>query len=313
MNDFTIPPGLIRGPSYSALPLAGEVNWGFDKTRIAGLREAAKKFAPVTIGVIDTGADRRHPMLAGNIKAGRNFTNSSDWFSDVNQHGTHTAGTIAAGTWDDPRIGAAPGFPLVIGKALSDQGSGAGDWIADAMQFCFDQGARILSMSLGSPSEDPSITRKCRDLDAQGCVIVAAGGNSGPNTPDTDWPGRSPYVLSVAALTEAMVRASFSNVGDKIDTAAPGVNIVSCKPGGGFQSMSGTSMATPFVAGVVGLATAVMIGNGVPVPNAAGWRSLLSFRSVDIGQPGDDRLTGPGWCSPELLLLAGTPDPKIVP
>lgn len=301
---FRIPPDLLVGPAADFLPLAGEVNWGVAAMAVDRLRSVADG-AGVTAGIVDTGVDRGHPLLA-NCVAARDFTGSPYGDQDLNEHGTHTTGTVGA---QDPRIGVAPGCKLVHGKCLSDQGSGRGDWIADAMQWCVDQGAEVLSASLGSPEEDPTITRKMRELAERGVWIFAAAGNSGAGTPDVDWPGRSPHCLSVAALNPDLTPASFSNSGAKIDTAGPGVGIWSTRPGGGFRQMSGTSMATPFVAGVFTLYRSALKKLGRPIPAVADLRALLLSDSADTHTPGRDRRTGPGWASPLLLSLNLTADP----
>lgn len=303
-QDFTIPPDLIRHPETGVRSLAGETNWGHARLNVAKLRDLHNGTG-IIIGVIDTGCDKNHPDLAPNFLAERDFT--GDGNGDVNQHGTHTTGTCAS---KNPLITVATGAKWVHGKALSNAGSGAGTWIASAMQWCFDQGATVLSMSLGSSGEDPTISAMCRKLADQGAWIVAAGGNSGGNTPNTDWPGRSPYCLSVAALDQNLQRASFSNVGDKIDTSAPGVQIYSCRPGGGYQQMSGTSMATPDAASMLACFRGALLANGIQIPKVEGMRILLSQRSVDIGTPGDDRETGPGYLDPLMLYLAARPDPQ---
>lgn len=305
---FGIPPDLIRGPESDVLPLAGEINWGVPKFQVDRLRDVADG-SGIIVGVVDTGVDRAHPLLT-NCFAARDFTGSRSGANDVNGHGSHVTGTIGA---QNPNIGMAPGCRTVHGKALDDSGSGAGTWIAAAMQWCADQGAEIISMSLGSSSEDPTITAKMRQLaEHHGIWIVAAAGNSGGGTPNVDWPGRSPWAISVAALNRNLTPASFSSAGAKIDTSFAGVDIWSCRPGGGYASMSGTSMATPAVAGVLALYRSGLKKQGRSIPTVAELRSILNSDSTDTHTPGVDRRTGPGFITPLLLALDLAPEPPQI-
>lgn len=305
---YTIPPDLIRGPASDVLPLAGEANWGIATFGVDRLR-AITRGEGVIAGICDTGADRSHPDLA-NCIATRNFTNSpGNGDRDPNGHGTHCTGTVGS---VNPNIGMAPGCRTVHGKCLSDAGSGSGLGIAAAIRWCVEQGAEVISLSLGSSGQDSRITDAMQEVSAKGVWCIAAAGNSGPNTPDVDWPGRSPWCVSVAALNPDLSAASFTNAGAKIDTAFAGVNIWSAKPGGGYQRMSGTSMATPGVAGVLTLFRSALKARGLPIPGIADLRKLLGVDSTDAHTPGVDRRTGPGWVTPILLALNLTPDPPPV-
>jgi subtilisin family serine protease len=301
---FGIPPDLVQGEDADFLPLAGEANWGMVWAGVEQLREAAAGQV-VKIAGIDTGVDKQHPLL-GNVRDSRDFTGSAVGPGDRHGHGTHISGTIGA---TDPRIGVYPWCDLYHGKGLGDSGSGGGRGIAAAMRWAADNGCGVISMSLGSAGEDTEITGVIRELAEQGVWVVAAAGNSGPNTRDVDWPGRSPHCVSVAALNPDFSPASFSSAGAKIDTSGPGVDIWSCRPGGGYRQMSGTSMATPWVAGVLGLYRAALTKLGLPVPTIAGVRKTLGIDSTDVYTVGVDRRTGPGALLPILLVNNLTPDP----
>ena len=310
MNEpiFTTPPDdRIDIPYAAALPLAGEINWGMELLGVAALREVSDG-AGVTVGVVDTGVDLDHPLLKNCVKA-RDFTGSRYGSRDLNGHGTHCAGTVNA---IDPRIGVATGAKSVHGKGLSDVGSGTGTMIVGAMEWCASEGATVISMSLGSAGQDPSITSCMRRLADKGIWVVAAAGNSGGGTPDVDWPGRSEHCISVAALDSKLNPASFTNRGAKIDTAGPGVFIWSAKPGGGFAQMSGTSMATPWVAGFLACYRSALTLKGIATPTVYELRKLLMDRGRDVFSPGDDLRTGPGFPSALLLAIGLNSDPPKV-
>lgn len=302
---YIIPPDLEIGPASDVLPLAGEANWGMGVFDVQRLRDKGYYGEGVTVGIIDTGVDRTHPDLSNCIDSA-DFTGSRYGPVDTHGHGTHTTGTVGA---TNQSIGVGPKLRTVHGKGLGDSGNGGSRSITNAMKWCVDKGATVLSMSLGSSGEDRGITELARELTEQGVWIIAAGGNSGPNTPDVDWPGRSPYTISVAALNRDLSPASFSSAGAKIDTSGPGVGIWSAKPGGGYRQMSGTSMATPFIAGLLGVYRAALLQLGMPVPKSDGLRQLLFSRSTDTHTSGPDRRTGPGWATPLLLSIYLTPDP----
>lgn len=222
----------------------------------------------VRVAVLDTGIDRHHPDLAGRVMAYRNFAaGSSD--NDVVEHGTHCAGVIcgSARPAGGVRYGVAPQVSLIVGKVLGDDGRGWDDDIVNAMDWAVDEGARVISMSLGAAREvNQPFSALYEDLaqnfaqTTPGVLIVAAAGN------ESQRPGRvnpvgnpaaCPSIMSVAAVDEQNLVAWFSCAGmdavGAVDIAGPGVDVVSAKPGGSTQLMSGTSMATPHVAGLAAL------------------------------------------------------------
>lgn len=300
---YGLPPVFVHELA-DALPLADEVNWGMVTFGIEKLRSITDGDG-IKLGVVDTGIDPDHPIIAPNYVAAKDFTGSSSGFRDRNGHGTHCSGTVFGA---DPRIGVAPKAKGYHGKGLGDSGSGGSGLIA-AIEWCVEQGCEVVSNSWGGGGQSQSWEAVFKRLADAGIWLIFAGGNSGPNTPDTDWPGRSMNLINVAALNPNLSPASFSSAGDKIDTSGPGVDIWSARPGGGFARMSGTSMATPFIAGMLGLYRAALKKLGRPIPNIYELRDTLFKRSTDTHTPGDDRRTGPGWLTPLLLSLSLTPDP----
>ncbi|MFF2365453.1 S8 family serine peptidase [Streptomyces sp. NPDC058122] len=223
----------------------------------------------VKVAVLDTGADFGHPDLNGRITASRSFV-PDETVQDGHGHGTHTASTVggSGAASDGAEKGVAPGADLLVGKVLADGGYGQDSWIIAGMEWAVDQGARVISMSLGSsdPSDgtDP-MSRTVNELtEKSGALFVIAAGNSGGEA-TMGSPGVADEALTVAAVDSADKRASFSSQGPRLndyalkpDIAAPGVAVLAAKAGGSaatgwYQSMSGTSMATPHVAGAAAI------------------------------------------------------------
>lgn len=264
---------------------ATEIAWG-----VKAVKADTSPFTGdgVTVAVLDTGIDASHPAFAGVELVTRNFTNEAD--TDLDGHGTHCAGTIFGRTTDNKRIGVATGVRrALIGKVLGSGGGGS-DQIASAIQWAVENGANVISMSLGidfpgfvrflieqqgmEPEPATSIALegyranvqlferlaslvRAQAMFSRASIIVAAAGNESdrPNFEiAVSPPAVSEGIVSVAAVGQAgnsFSVASFSNTFANV--AGPGVGILSARPGGGFAVMSGTSMATPHVAGVAAL------------------------------------------------------------
>lgn len=302
-TDFILPP-IERGPSFETLAAAPE-SWAFAAWRVEDFRDHSSGEG-VTAAVLDTGGDIDHPELRGRIADSRDFTNSRIGFRDSNAHGTHCLGTVG-GTSE--KIGVANKCRLLNGKVLGDSGSGADSGIAAGIDWAVASGAEVVSMSLGG-SYSSTIEAACKRAVAQGVWLIVAAGNSGRG--GVDYPGKLPECISVAAIDRNFQVAGFSSRGDKLDTSGPGVDIISARPGGGYQSMSGTSMATPFIAGLLTCYRAALKQLGLPIPTTPQLRTLLMSRSVDLGKPGDDTDYGPGWIAPLMLALSLTADPPRV-
>ncbi|MFE7595941.1 S8 family serine peptidase [Streptomyces sp. NPDC057494] len=224
----------------------------------------------VKVAVLDTGADLGHPDLAGRISETKSFIEGQE-VADRGGHGTHVTSTVggSGAASDGKEKGVAPGATLAVGKVLSDQGSGTESQIIAGMEWAAkDIDAKIVSMSLGSsePSDgtDP-MAQAVNTLSAEtGALFVIAAGNSGyPGSIGS--PGAADSALTVGAVDSADRAAYFTSQGPrygdqalKPDVSAPGVNILAARSqlvagSGLYTTMSGTSMATPHVAGVAAL------------------------------------------------------------
>ncbi|MGW2085587.1 S8 family serine peptidase, partial [Streptomyces sp. NPDC001880] len=224
----------------------------------------------VKVAVLDTGADLSHPDLDGRVAESRSFIEGQE-VADRQGHGTHVASTVGgsgAGS-EGKEKGVAPGSTLAVGKVLNDQGSGSESQIIAGMEWAAkDIDAKIVSMSLGSSEAsdgtDP-MAQAVNTLSAEtGALFVIAAGNSGaPGTIGS--PGAADSALTVGAVDSADRAANFTSQGPrygdqalKPDVSAPGVNILAARSqlvggSGLYTSKSGTSMATPHVAGVAAL------------------------------------------------------------
>jgi subtilisin family serine protease len=271
----------------AAEPQAGTVTWG---VQAVGADTSPFTGNGIVIAVLDTGIDPNHPAFAGVELVRRNFTDAGE--DDDHGHGTHCAGTIFGRAVSNTRIGVAPGVTkAMIGKVLGGNGGGS-DMVMQAIQWAANGGANVISMSLGidfpgfvaeltgqgMPTEMATSMAlegyranvllferlaellSAQNLFMQATLLVAAAGNESQREVNEDFeisvspPAVADGFVSVAALDKSpqgFSVATFSNTGAMV--AGPGVGIVSARAGGGLATMSGTSMATPHVAGVAAL------------------------------------------------------------
>lgn len=236
--------------------------WGLRALGIDALHAQGLTGKGVIVGHLDTGVDGAHPALAGVVKAFAEFDLLGNQVAgavatDSGEHGTHTAGTIAGQRIKRVQFGVAPGAKLA--SAMVIEGGNVLARILGGMNWAVGQRARILSMSLGLPGAEDAFLAITRILRARGVLPAFAVGNEGPGT--SRYPGNYAEALSVGAMDEAGNVADFSSSQrfkrkkDPLvpDLVAPGVDVVSCVPNGGFVMMSGSSMATPHVAGLAAL------------------------------------------------------------
>ena len=244
------------GASGAAPPIDEEldaealgVTWGLNACRVP---QSTRSGSGIKVAVLDTGMDVGHPDFAGRAITTNTFVGQP--VQDLNGHGTHCIGTSCgtkspAGT--TPRYGIAFGARIFVGKVLSNSGSGTSAGVLAGMNWAIAQRCEVISMSLGSQSPvQAAYTNAGAAALRNGCLIIAAAGNAGSNTGS---PANSPTIMSVASLDSNLSPSSFSNFG-KIEIAAPGRDIFSSWPRPTkYKSISGTSMATPHVAGCAAL------------------------------------------------------------
>ncbi len=248
----------------------------------------------VPVGIVDTGIDAAHEDLRGKVGAcgaARDGAVSEGECADLDGHGTHVAGTVGAIAGNGVGVaGVAFDAPLIVCRALGAGGSGTVADVAACMRWVHDRGARVISMSLGGPSSR-TLAEAARTAYARGgrtgSLLVAAAGNDG--TGATEFPAGLPQVVSVGAIDARDAVAPFSNENADVELTAPGVDILSAKAGGGYVSESGTSMATPHVAGA-----AALLWGADPSARAAAIRSRLDAAVDDLGAPGRDAAYGFG-------------------
>jgi subtilisin family serine protease len=222
----------------------------------------------IRIAVLDTGLDLQHPDFANRTIVSQSFIDG-EAAQDGNGHGTHCAGIAGgpASVATAPRYGVAVDADLYIGKVLSDAGSGGDAAVLEGINWAIEHQCQVISMSLGSPAAPGQAYSRvfeevARRALAAGAIIVAAAGNDSRRPDDiapVSHPANCPSIMAVAALDRNMQVAPFScggldTNGGRVDLAAPGVDVLSSWPAPALtNTISGTSMATPFVAGVAAL------------------------------------------------------------
>ena len=206
----------------------------------------------IVVAVIDTGCDDDHPDIKNNLLPGYNVINNNSVFNDDNGHGTHVAGTIGAINNSLGIVGIAPNVKILPVKALNEKGEGSNVWVANGIKWAVDNGAHIITMSLGSPHSDSLLEQSVKYAVDNNVVVFCAAGNSGNNT-DIMYPAKLDTTISIGAVNRNLEVSIFSCCGDKLDFVAPGEDIISCVPNNGYASMSGTSMATPYAVGCASL------------------------------------------------------------
>ena len=244
--------GLVR-PKPRSAP-AGLVPWGVGRVNAPAAWPTGEGEG-VKVAVIDTGIDCAHPDLRCDLSAGVNLVDPGSPPMDDNEHGTHVFGTIA-GRGNGPKgvFGVAPKATLIPVKVLDADGTGSLSAIVEGIDWATKAGADVINMSLGGPAGSTALQRAVQKALAAGIVVVCAAGNSGPDPDTVGFPAGYPGVIAVAASDSADGVASFSSRGGEVAFIAPGVDIRSTVPGGGYKKESGTSMASPHVSGLAALA-----------------------------------------------------------
>ena len=257
-----------------------------------------------TVAVLDTGYDPTHPDLKGRVLTSENFTSDAT-VTDGNGHGTHVASTVggSGAASGGKRKGVAPGADLMIGKVLADAGYGEDSWVLAGMVWAVERGADVVSMSLGGDADDGShpLSQAVNELSATSdTLFVIAAGNAGGSGPSTvSSPGSADAALTVGAVDVHDVMAGFSSRGPRLrdgalkpEVVAPGVDGTAARAAGTelgpvvddvYTTLSGTSMATPHVAGLAAILKqehptwdgerlkSVIANSTVPVADATGF------------------------------------------
>jgi subtilisin family serine protease len=207
----------------------------------------------VKIAIIDSGCDLSHPDLQENLIEGKNFVEQGLPPEDATEHGTHVAGIIAGSNNEFGIAGVAPKAKIMPLKVLNSFGLGSLHAVEQAIYYAVDNGADLISMSLGTRNPAPAIEKAIEYANSKSTVCFVAAGNAG-STKNLLYPAAYTSVISIGAVDEQSMRADFSCTGPNLDFVAPGVRIYSTVPKSSYAFLSGTSMACPFA-----LATAALV------------------------------------------------------
>ena len=298
-----------------------------------------------TVAVLDTGYDATHPDLAGLVADSANFT-TDETVTDGNGHGTHVASTVAGSGAASAglRKGVAPGAKLLVGKVLSDAGYGEDSWVLAGMVWAVDHDADVISMSLGGDTDDGShpLSQAVNELSAtsDSLFVIAAGNNGAQGASTVSSPGAADAALTVGAVDVHDQMAPFSSRGPRFrngamkpEVVAPGVDVTAARAAGTelgpvvderYITISGTSMATPHVAGLAAILQqrhpawtgeqlkSAIANSTVPVAGATGFDAgtgrvdVLTTINQDVLAPASLSLGSYAWPYADLAATSTT-------
>ncbi len=282
--DQTVPWGIDR--------VFGDESYSFDTWDIT-------RGYGIAVAILDTGIDESHEDLP-QLSDGINTIDNTHWGADGHGHGTHVAGTVAALDNQVGVVGVGPELGLYAVKVLDDGGSGTVSSVVAGIEWAVEEDIPVLNMSLSTDTHYQTLQDACNAAYVAGHLLVAAAGNSG-NPPgrgdNVGYPAAYGSVIAVAASRENDTRASFSSTGSAVELIAPGFSVLSTLPGNSYGTYSGTSMASPHVAGAAALAWAVNPGlTNVEI------RGILQITAEDLGLPSNHQ--GHGLVRADLAVRA---------
>jgi subtilisin len=288
----------VHLPPYrvTAHPLAAKsdgVDWGVSSYGIPALWKQCQGEG-VTVAVVDSGV-APHYALDGVVVDYRNFTTDSDQY-DTLGHGTHCAGVIGAKAGNAKGI--APKCKIHSLKVLGHSGMGSNDAVAEAVRYATEIKCDIISMSLGSSRPDDHLHQAIKDAHEAGIIVVCAAGNDGGSV---NFPAAFRETVGVGAVDKSGQVCEFSSRGKEIVVAAPGADITSTWLANGYATISGTSMAAPFVSGVLALYISAVKRDGEKITHKT-VVDALSKTCKDAGAEGHDDVYGWGLLDPHRLL-----------
>lgn len=260
----------------------------------------------IRVAVLDTGYTK-HAYGPEPITA-RSFVSGESTEDPVSNHGTHVAGTILCRRdGNGNSIGLAPDADLIVGKVLSNRGSGGSDGIAAGIRWAADNGAHVINMSLGGGGSYAPTNQAIDYAWSKGCIVTASAGNSGYNGSNTiGWPAKYENCICTGAYAEGGKISNFSSGGREIDWACPGSNIISfANNGNGFRSMSGTSMSNPYGCGFLACLVELWLRQGRSMfRSAQELRNYFKQVLKDAGAEGFDVRFGWGIPGENFLVEA---------
>ncbi len=250
------------------------------------------------IAILDTGITREHPEFAGRVLPGYDYINDDDDPADDHGHGTHVAGIAAAALNNGQgTAGICAQCSILPVKVLDSGNKGTWGTVAAGIYFAVDNGARVINLSLGATVSSRTLENAIQYAQDHDVLVVASAGNAGSSTPY--YPAALPYVVAVGATNDQDERWPLSNTGEHIDLMAPGFRIYSTYNNMDYAFMSGTSMAAPFITGLVGL-----LASFNPELTGAEIVDLLTANADDLGEVGKDTEYGYGRINVHRTMMA---------
>jgi hypothetical protein len=282
-------------------------DWGHEPVGMAKAKKLAFTGKDVKVAIIDSGISKIHPDLS--IAGGATFVENTFSYDDDNGHGTHVAGIIGAGNNDIGVVGIAPDSKLYAIKVLDADGSGYGTDLVAGIEWAVEHDMDIINLSMSGSRDSIAIRKVLEKADESGIIVTAASGNdeTGYGQPlgsDIMFPARYSTVIGIGSINEKLNKSTFSYFGPSLDYSAPGEKIYSTyvteegmNPG--YAYMSGTSMATPYVTGIIAL-----YKEAYPDLTTQQLKSAMQQNVFDLGMKDKDSYYGYGLVqAPSSLFL----------
>ncbi|KAB7707442.1 S8 family serine peptidase [Bacillus aerolatus] len=280
---------------------AQTVPWGYKAVEVDKRVPSALTGKGVKIGILDSGIDTKHPDLkvAGGacLMTILRMDGCKNSYNDDNGHGTHVAGVIAAKNNSIGVVGVAPDAQVYSVKVLDKFGEGTTSTIMAGVEWAIKNKLDVINISITSPYEDSNLRRMIKRAYDSGILVVAAAGNEGPpltgEPSSVQYPAKFDEVIAVASINEKRMHGPLSSIGKEVELTAPGEKVYSTYPtalkASGYETLSGTSMASPYVVGL-----AALYKEKYPEMTNKQIRTLLQKNAVDLGAAGKDDYFGYG-------------------